>query len=710
MENSSPAILNGRTVAKPTISPTAYTQSEVDESYIPLKSKSSNDNVSEKYVDNLLDSTPVKSNKTEVFRRGASDSSLQSNCDESEDGSIYTSLSLQSTIQSNTPRSRKVAEWLDPSASNAVSWPVPSMNTNLKSSETPERQLPVTKINSKSKTIDTSKYSNAEKKPRAKPKSLQVSDWRSHRLKGSSPTSLPSLLGGASCNEVSDLESPNIVNFPLNFKFSDEESTIQSQSVNEANEMHSIPDCIPRLMSPHSLMTVATPTVGCPSDEECSDRGNPKNAVRTYDPTPSSDTLSIRTSRDDDSPLSMMPNRPFRRFFADDKISKHSVCLTWCIAIGMLIAIGGASTVIGTVYHNPTQEEQPINIDKDISPSSNIDVAIPTESPTFDTTSIPSWKPEAVPTNNPTTRLRPVSTKPPLSKATPMPSYKPILDPASEDSENSTTTSEPTMNPTRRSTLIADSSPTASPTVQLVPTLVPELDIDPSFKPTARPTFKPNNIPTFSKEQIQELTWDSIMQGDDVWGNSDGENIEIPLWYFADDDEPGIKLTIINAAKGDRYAKQLQIAVDDYRRSKAVSAIDFNTVPYEVLCAPPRLGEIKVCSGDYGDNDWIGSTILFMRDEYVVGALIRINESSLTLASDTILQYAMCNQLGHTLGLVHDDTNLDLSSCLKDFGANAIENGNLIRNNEKLQHPNSDDLDYLVTLYGSASSRLLRGR
>ena len=49
---------------------------------------------------NLLDKTPIKSNRREIFTSADSDSSLHSDCDESEDGSIYTSFSYQSSIQS----------------------------------------------------------------------------------------------------------------------------------------------------------------------------------------------------------------------------------------------------------------------------------------------------------------------------------------------------------------------------------------------------------------------------------------------------------------------------------------------------------------------------------------------------------------------------------------------------------------------------------
>jgi len=686
----------------------------------------------------LLDTTPVKSNKTEVFRPTTSDSSLQSNCDESEDGSMYTSLTIQSSIQSNTPRGRRVMEWLDPNASNTVSWPVPSMTTNLRSSETPERQLPVTKANAKPKPMGKGQYLNLQKKQiRAKPKTTKKYDRRVLRplqVGGStSPASLPSLLGSA-CNEVSDLESPNIVNFPLNFKFSDEESTIQSQSVHDASEMNSISvnENLLLIASPQSLMTVATPTVGYPTDEECSYIKKPPNDVTNiHYPTTSADIFAMPTSKGSTSPHSTITNGSFERDVIDAKVFKYASCIKRCIVFGMLVAIIGATTVIAITFSTQTKQEQPSNSNEEwkngswrqtSSPTPNVNPPIQIDSPTlYPKVDSPSMDSSSIPLRPTHSKQSGESISVPSSKLPSESAAVVELSPAVSPTIQHTPASVPSdvSNPSTTNvdsvlasepTTVVESSPTSSPSLRRQPTFNPELDVDPSFKPTARPTFKPNSIPTFTNEKIQEITWDRIVSGEDVWRRSEGDIDKTPLWYHAADNTSGIQLKVINAASGDRLSEQLQVAIDDYSRSKAVSSLKFTTVPYEILCAPPKMGEIKVCSGDYSDTDWIGSTILFMREEYIVSALIRINENALSLASDPLLQFALCHQVGHSLGVVDNNADLGLSSCMKDFGENVIPDGNIINTNQKLQHPNSDDLDFLVSLYGSATSRMLRGR
>ena len=141
-----------------------------------------------------------------------------------------------------------------------------------------------------------------------------------------------------------------------------------------------------------------------------------------------------------------------------------------------------------------------------------------------------------------------------------------------------------------------------------------------------------------------------------------------------------------------------------------MSSLKYISSSFEILCAPPKMGEIKVCSEGFDDTSGIGSVIFFVREDYIVSALIRISESDSSPSSDALLQYALCRQLGHSLGILYNDDDTSLISCMKDFGDGTITNGDIVLNNQKFQHPNSDDLDYLVTLYGSARSRMLRGR
>jgi hypothetical protein len=698
----------------------------------------------------ILGDTPVKSNRTdagssETFRSPApsqqdsakSTSSLLSNCDESEDGSIYTTLSHQSSIQSNTPRSRRVMEWLGPNPSNTELWPVPSMATKVKSSETPERQLPA--YNHSSNPM-WGRQQQRVLSHQIKSKSTQLSDWWVPQLNhlgcNTSPTSLPSMLGSASVNEVSDLESPNIYTASaLNFKFSDEESTIQSQSIqsiHEASDIHSVPgnETLLRIASPQSLMTVATPTVGYPTDEEYSvEEGYRKvttNVPRAH-LTPSTASISMPTTQGDSvSPHSTITHESFQQAY-DDYSFKPPLWLRRCVILGILVAIIGAITVFAVTMTNNGRKDEEIaskpNTEEEWMNVNGIDIMMPTTSPTgvhsFTKTVSPTIASSSVsgggggqiyPTNRdnmPDSRTSSFPTSFPTQFVvdTPPPTFSP-------SNPSFRPTSKPDLAPAMEVTADPISTPTSNLISQSTSMPSRETTGKPTSKPSSVSTLKPTSKPSLSTEQLQQLAWNRIVNGEDVWRPSEEEIVRTPLWYFAADDKTqGIQLEVLDASRDDRFLTQLRTAVDDYSSSKAVSSLQLTKVPHEVLCPSPEIGQIKVCSGDFGNTDWIGSTILFMRNDFIVAALIRVNENPVSSpAGDALFQYALCHQLGHALGLSHNTAGIDSLSCMQDFGENTIIDGNIIRTNDKLEHPNNEDLERLETLYGSANTRRLRGQ
>ncbi|KAG7354544.1 hypothetical protein IV203_003900 [Nitzschia inconspicua] len=221
----------------------------------------------------LVTSTPVRGMNPQasdvLMRKSNSSASIASSSDSERNASAVA-------IESNTPRTRKILEWLDPKSRGnknvSDTWPTPSMATNIRGTNTPERQLP-------SRSLSTNEAS--------RPQGKKVSEWWVPRpvqtsSNCSSPVSLPSMLGGSPTNEISDLESPRMSYPILNYKFSEEESDIHSQSLqDQASEINSNGEVSPSLQSmlhntyniagrgkqqsstPHSCLVSA----GCPTDE-----------------------------------------------------------------------------------------------------------------------------------------------------------------------------------------------------------------------------------------------------------------------------------------------------------------------------------------------------------------------------------------------------------------------------------------------------------
>jgi hypothetical protein len=453
-------------------------------------------------------------------------------------------------------------EWLGPNPSHTELWPVPSMATKVKSSETPERQLPAYN-HSTDPTWERQQQQQQQQQQRVlshqiKSKSTQLSDWWVPQLNhlgcNTSPTSLPSMLGSASVNEISDLESPNLyIRAPaLNFKFSDEESTIQSQSIqsiHEASDIHSVPgnETLLRIASPQSLMTVATPTVEYPTDEEYSvEKGYRKvttNVPRAH-PTPSTASISMPATQGDIgvSPHSTITHESFQQAY-DDYSFKPLSWLRRCVILGILVAIIGAITVVAVIMTNngrkdeeiaskPNTEEEWMNVN-DI----DIDIMTPTTSPTgahsFTKTVSPTIASSLVSGGGGGGQTYPTN---------------------QDNMPDSRTSSSPTSIPTQ--VVVDTPPPTSSP---------PKPTGKPTAKPTSVSTLNPTSKPSFSNEQIQELTWNRIVNGEDVWRPSEEEIVRTPLWYFAADDKTqGINLEVLNASRDDRFLTQLRTAVDDY--------------------------------------------------------------------------------------------------------------------------------------------------
>jgi hypothetical protein len=563
---------------------------------------------------------------------GAVSSSVPSVASSDNDSDRYTPAI---GIQSNTPRTRKILEWLDPSKrkNHSVSdtWPVPSMATKVRVNETPERQLPTRQRISN----DNTQHAQVRR----------ISDWwvprpTYSRSNSSSPVSLPSMLGNSSQNEVSDLESPNMTYPILNFKFSEEESTINSQSVqDQASEMHSNGGVSPSLRSmlhntyslhgagtglepPTPQSIVSSYTSGCPTDENCSPTEASKKSAAFQDDIESNrQTIEqIPTAETIDTSDAAIKN-------SRGNVPRTSrCCRRGAISLLLLVIVAVITIPLCFKY---------LQLD-----GSDND---------FSTENLPT-----------------VTESPSIAVSLPTPD---------------------TESPTAVPTIAFDFSPSAIP---------PDENVGGSTQAPSSFDASMTVAPSSSVETdggSESLSWDRIENGEGIWRSNTAD--DSPVWYFSNPQDQdfkgltGVNLEIINAAD-DLYATYLRRAADDYRASEAVASLQLSNVPYQSLCQPEN-GKVKICSGEYGNTDWYGSTALFMRGNSIIAAIIRMNNSK--NGSAQVLQHTVCHQLGHALGLQHSDQ----ASCLQDLVGAAVDETAI---SNQLQHPSPEDLEMLVTMYG----------
>lgn len=110
-------------------------------------------------------------------------------------------------------------------------------------------------------------------------------------------------------------------------------------------------------------------------------------------------------------------------------------------------------------------------------------------------------------------------------------------------------------------------------------------------------------------------------------------------------------------------------------------------------------GRVEVCSNKYGFNGWLGIAQIWVNGDHIVQGITKVNDSyfnTKTYNTPAWRNLVMCQEVGHTLGLAHQDenfTNANLGTCMdytNDPGTN--------------QHPNQHDYDQIEAIYAHLDS------
>src|SRR3990170_6045615 len=111
-------------------------------------------------------------------------------------------------------------------------------------------------------------------------------------------------------------------------------------------------------------------------------------------------------------------------------------------------------------------------------------------------------------------------------------------------------------------------------------------------------------------------------------------------------------------------------------------------------------GMVQVCNRTYGNNGWLGvAGISITGGTHITKAYVKLNDTYFnTPAYNTSAwrNLVMCQEVGHTLGLDHQDENFNnanLGTCM-DYTNNPSSN----------QHPNAHDYDQLQAIYAHLDS------
>lgn len=106
-------------------------------------------------------------------------------------------------------------------------------------------------------------------------------------------------------------------------------------------------------------------------------------------------------------------------------------------------------------------------------------------------------------------------------------------------------------------------------------------------------------------------------------------------------------------------------------------------------------GRIEVCNGKYGKNGWLGLSQIWVSGGHITASTAKVNDTYFTLPQYNLpaaRQSVLCMEIGHSLGLDHQDGAGD--SCMDDLSYDW----------PKIMHPNTHDYAQLETIYSHTDS------
>ena len=121
-------------------------------------------------------------------------------------------------------------------------------------------------------------------------------------------------------------------------------------------------------------------------------------------------------------------------------------------------------------------------------------------------------------------------------------------------------------------------------------------------------------------------------------------------------------------------------------------------------CKPVN-GRVEVCNSKYGNTGWLGVAQIWVSGSHITTGAVKLNDSYFNMPAYNTpawRQFVVCQEIGHTLGLDHQDENFgnpNLGTCM-DYTSDPSTN----------QHPNAHDYEQLQTIYAHLDSTTTVGQ
>jgi len=186
------------------------------------------------------------------------------------------------------------------------------------------------------------------------------------------------------------------------------------------------------------------------------------------------------------------------------------------------------------------------------------------------------------------------------------------------------------------------------------------------------------------------VTYGAVVSADHAWGSYHWARTGDPA------NPPDFKLTVVNSTTSD-WDQYVDQAVIDWTASKKLDMVqDVNgstSSRDRRKCKGPD-GMVRICNLAYGPTGWLGiAGISIDANNHIVTGYTKLNDTyfnTSTYNSPDWKQSVTCQELGHNVGLGHQDedfNNTSLVSCM-DY------------QNPPYEYPNAHDYEQLDRIYG----------
>ena len=115
----------------------------------------------------------------------------------------------------------------------------------------------------------------------------------------------------------------------------------------------------------------------------------------------------------------------------------------------------------------------------------------------------------------------------------------------------------------------------------------------------------------------------------------------------------------------------------------------------------PTSGRVEICNYKYGKKGWLGMAQIWVNGSHIIQGVTKLNDTYFNTAQYNTVPWrnlVLCQEVGHTLGLDHQDenfSNTNLGTCM-DY---TDDPSGVLKTQLSNEHPNTHDYEELATIY-----------